>query len=815
MSTFAKKATSSIAALSIVFSIFAPIAGVSASMTSLEAANNLAGLGIIEDQSANPAAFRLGDSISRREALKVMILASDLELDESCTGQFADLPATDWGCKYAETALAAGLIAANPNFRPDANVSMIESLKMAFQARDIEREDNADWRVGYVNTAVELGLIAAPFTNFDDAAPRGEFFIWVSNSIDATVMDEDDDDLDALLCAILGTCDDEEPVVDPTDPTEPTDPIVVTGDVMVSLNPMSPAAQTVPNSGLVPFGKFDITAGDRDASVSAITLKREGLSNRSDIRRVYFERNGTRVSSRANVTVDNTVLLTFSPALVVQAGQTVSLDLVVELKEGTPAAQTGAEHRFAILSASDIEATGSVQGTYPVRTATMTLGAYTVGTVTATVVNSAASTVNVGDTNVNFGEIRLQTVGDEDNIVKSITFRNDGTGDAEASLSNLGLYSNGQLVSTMVEHNGRDVTFSLNTEIENGRSETFQIRADVSGAERSTENYNFKVRYSTDITVVEKTTGFSAPITLTPANFIVSDVDVNGGDLILTRDTAYTLNRTVPANSTDVVLWAAKLNVTEAITIEDLAVSFTATGGILPNSGNLDGVQSFRLFVGGNNVASYTPTTGEDEFTFESSFTVNASTEMRIEANFRNNIAGSIRLAPIDEDSFTEVRYVSNDELATIDGSANGVNVTIGNSTLLITRNDSLNPTNDIVAGARDVTLFGFAARANDVSDLRITSINPAVAGGIPLANITNVRLFEGSTEISRRNNFDFSNIDVVIPKNSAKSFTIVADFNTNTTGTISLSITDQNQITARDVETNDDLTGTTITGAS
>lgn len=363
----------------------------------------------------------------------------------------------------------------------------------------------------------------------------------------------------------------------------------------------------------------------------------------------------------------------------------------------------------------------------------------------------------------------------------------------------------------MVEHNDRDITFSLNTEIENGRSENFQIRADVSGAERKTENYNFKVRYSTDITVVEKETGFSAPITLNPTNFVVSDVDVNGGDLILTRDTAYTLNRTVPANSTDVVLWAAKLNVTEAITIEDLKVTFDQ----LPTGGNLDEVQSFRLFVGGNNVASYTPTTSGTGFTFESSFTVSSSTEMRIEANFRNSIAGNIQIDTIDEDSFTEVRYVSNDELATIDGSANGVNVTIGNSTLLITRNDSLTP-ESIVAGARDVTLFGFAARANDVSDLRITSINPAVSlSDATLSNITNVRLFEGSTVISTRNNFDFSNIDVLIPKNTAKSFTIVADFNTNTTGNITLSINDEDEITVRDVETNNDLTGSTITGAT
>ena len=390
MSTFAKKATSAVAALSIVFSIVAPVAGVSASYTSLEAANKLATLGVIVDQSANPADYRLGDTISRREATKVMIQASDVMLDESCTGQFSDLTATDWGCKYAESALAAGMVAANPTFRPDANVTKIEALKMAFQARALERYESSDWRVGYVDAAVDMGLTEA-FTDYDAAATRGQVFVWIAAAIDAT-MSEEDEDLDDLLCAILGTCEDEV-TVDPTEPTEPTDPIVVVGgDVMVSLNPMSPSAQTVPNSGLVPFGKFDVTAGDSDTILNSITLKREGLSERTDISRVYFERNGMRVSNRSNVSIDDEVLLSFSPALAVQAGQTVTLDLIVELDTG---AQTGAEHRFALLSASHIEASGSVQGSYPIRTATMRLGSYSVDPVELTYVGSSPSTRNV------------------------------------------------------------------------------------------------------------------------------------------------------------------------------------------------------------------------------------------------------------------------------------------------------------------------------------------------------------------------------------------------------------------------------------
>ena len=130
-----KKVTSAVASLAIVFSIVSPVLGVNAAYTSLEAANKLATLGVIVDNSSNPSDYRLGDTITRREMLKIMMKLSTVTVDDSCEGKFADLPASDWGCKYAEAALANGMIAANANFRPDDNVSKIEALKMIFKAR--------------------------------------------------------------------------------------------------------------------------------------------------------------------------------------------------------------------------------------------------------------------------------------------------------------------------------------------------------------------------------------------------------------------------------------------------------------------------------------------------------------------------------------------------------------------------------------------------------------------------------------------------------------------------------------------------------
>lgn len=148
-----------------------------------------------------------------------------------------------------------------------------------------------------------------------------------------------------------------------TDPVDPTDPVVVKkGDLQISLNPSSPADMTsIPNNGVSSFGTIDFTAGAKDISLNTITLKRSGLgsyTNFSNGGRMYFEVAGVRVSGRSTVSSDDTVSLSFAPALVVAAGQTVSVDLMAELS----AAPTGAENKFSstVIDSSAATVNGSI-----------------------------------------------------------------------------------------------------------------------------------------------------------------------------------------------------------------------------------------------------------------------------------------------------------------------------------------------------------------------------------------------------------------------------------------------------------------------
>ncbi len=152
------------------------VSGVSAyTNAQKDAANYLAQKSIIVNHQDDVPAYRLDDTITRREMLKVMMNLSGKDVSDTCSGKFSDLSASDWGCKYAEAALENGYIAANQTFRPDDNVTNIEALKMVMQARNIVKVSVDDWRVGYVQAAQNEGVLDGDI-DFNANAIRGWIF---------------------------------------------------------------------------------------------------------------------------------------------------------------------------------------------------------------------------------------------------------------------------------------------------------------------------------------------------------------------------------------------------------------------------------------------------------------------------------------------------------------------------------------------------------------------------------------------------------------------------------------------------------------
>lgn len=177
--------------------IFSALAYVSAYTDhNLESAIFLSSRWIINDNSLNPTAYNLDFNITRREMLKVMMNLSWNTVTDSCSGAFSDLSSSDWGCKYAEAALAAWYIAWNSTFRPNDNVTQIEALKMIMQAKWIQRDDTTDWRVWYVSKAYSEGLLDENYLTYNDNAIRGWIFSTSAKSYEDFEYKAPDIDLD-------------------------------------------------------------------------------------------------------------------------------------------------------------------------------------------------------------------------------------------------------------------------------------------------------------------------------------------------------------------------------------------------------------------------------------------------------------------------------------------------------------------------------------------------------------------------------------------------------------------------------------------
>lgn len=125
-----------------------------------DSANFIASKWLISDHSNAPEEYRLKDSITRRESIKIIVKLAGWEPSNTCDGKFSDVSADDWSCKYVEWALDNWLIASAWKFRPGDNITRAETLKLIFKAKGIAKMYTTDnWQSDYYKTALSLGLV--------------------------------------------------------------------------------------------------------------------------------------------------------------------------------------------------------------------------------------------------------------------------------------------------------------------------------------------------------------------------------------------------------------------------------------------------------------------------------------------------------------------------------------------------------------------------------------------------------------------------------------------------------------------------------
>lgn len=144
----------------------------------------LASKKIINVKSFNPDQYKLEETITRKEVMKVISWIGRFEVNDTCTWIYADVH-DDWGCKYIEKALELGYISWNEWFRPNDTLTRSEALKLIFKARGIPKKyETSSWQEDYISSAYYLWYIDEKFSDYNMAATRWWIFSVAAKSYD-------------------------------------------------------------------------------------------------------------------------------------------------------------------------------------------------------------------------------------------------------------------------------------------------------------------------------------------------------------------------------------------------------------------------------------------------------------------------------------------------------------------------------------------------------------------------------------------------------------------------------------------------------
>lgn len=760
--------------------------------TDVSAANKLASLGIIVDKSANTADYRLGDTVLRQEAVKVVAgaLGGILENEASytCTGAFSDIANGTWVCRIAELAKNAGLVAANPTFRPTAKLSKLEAIIFALRSAELmpAGSHSTDAILGF---AVDAQLISSA-AGFSVNAPatRGEFFRYVARALDSAELPD--------ICTIApDLCGGNNNGGGNTG-----------GAVSVSLSSSSPAGYTVPgNANGLHVASYRVTAA-ANTTLTSVKLKRVGLSSDDDVTDFTVLVNGARVTDPKDENSDDEVSLTFKNGGVrLSANQSVTLDVLLNvnpLGAGASEADTGAEFAVSLV---EVNAGATVSG-LPVTGSSFKVGA-TEATTIEVATDGSVTAPKLGQTGADLFRFKVENTSSNDTMsLHAITFEQVGSADTAADLKNFVLKRGSTVLATTAMSDGDYVTFKLATPLTltQGNSASLRVAADIVGG--AGETVDFQIDNKLDVSASSTRFGKSITVDLGGDTLEFAEVDVDAGAVTLIKTDATATK--IREDKDDVVLGTLDIIAGQAgLEIKKIAFKITATGGDNV-SALIEDVQVRHIASGARYDIARIGAAGASEEFGDNSFDLTlaaGSNKFEVIADTLTTITdfdtNTLTLSIVADQTIgggnghLVIEETSDDEVVTdvtpsaltwkkIDGSESGAVATIV-ALSSITK----------VKGASDVIAAQFEIEADESSLVKIEEIAAHVdANGDDADNstITQVALYKGNT-IDAANLLDtvsgsqlaagvatfegFIGGDVVIAADAKQRFTIVLSF--------------------------------------
>ncbi len=771
MGNFLTKVTSVVGGTAILVATLSTSL-VAAASEFLPYAQVLADNDVISSQQSE-IGYRLGDNVTRAELAKIVANLGGFAPTSCMADVYSDVGSTLGDlCGYIEALAEGGVVStSNATFRPAANVTRAEMVKMILAALGEEGSmvDAGYMDVaglgdlaGFINRANEIGCAkSSSYFRPASTSSRGEAF---KIAACAAGLDIDTAGPGNLPPTGTGTT--------PPTGTGTTPPVMVaSGALSVALDGTASAQYVPKNASSVKVGSIKLTAGANPVTIQSLVVSRSGLGNSNDITSsngIRAAQHGVVISSTADYynPTSQKATVYFSPALVVAAGSSQMVDILVNLSGAE-----NSQHQFTLdmVNASNTTVTGA-----PVTLGLLNTTSYVAATTTASL-STAGGTITTGKSNQLFAKLDISAGGRESKVT-GFTITRSGSTDFTKRLTNVKVYKNGVSVGTVTLSSEKLSVSGLADVLSSGNTQTYELRGDIL-IDANSNVMGLKIDATTDINAVEMATGYSTQVTLG-----TSAIAITFGSVEFTFSKTSTGNVTLAPGVNNIKLFAGKLQSKTPVSVRMLTITPTVTGtGI---AGFVNDQLSVKL--NGSEIATLTSLVGAQARTV--SFVVDEANPamLTIEGSTKNNT----NIAPSSYQftvTLTEVRDSSNNSITSLGAgsSLTGDKTTVNTAEVELKQATIAAPSTSRVYSSAEQEIGRFAVTArNEVARVQSITLPVSVSTGSiqAISNSTSsAKLVDVSTnaEVSATvtisgNTITFSSMNDTIGKDITKNYKVL-----------------------------------------
>jgi len=332
--------------------------------------------------------------------------------------------------------------------------------------------------------------------------------------------------------------------------------------------------------------KFNVAG---TGTLTGLTFTRLGAGVAADWANVYLYDGDTRLTTGRSVS-STTNQVSFSNLNVAISG-TKELTLVGDLV--VAGGRVGDAHYFSLVAATDVVASATVGGTFPVSGNQFSISGSNGGSITVSA-GSPPSSPSMGQTAAELTTFKLTAGGVEDVSLRRLVITNSGAGQL-SNLANMAITTGGVTVASNPIVSGSTATFVFAVPylLAKGITRTFSVIGDVSAGNRATvDTFHLYVDQPYDIFATGNTYGagvnvtddFSSNVFGAPATFDANNGNETGSFLINILGGQITFASNGPATgdisvgSNDAVIQKFAITSVNHVEVRNLNMRLTASG---------------------------------------------------------------------------------------------------------------------------------------------------------------------------------------------------------------------------------------------